>query len=434
MQAAKREMLASRIRSALAMARLMLDEVLRPEQAAADPEGMAELAGKAGGEMAMLLRLAARALPCVEDQRAIRELARRLAPWVRDDRTRRSLCLRPSRAAMHGLAHLCLNGLGVPDDAFDATLRAAFASSVHAANERVPYRMLDAAWARHLAFGDAELDHPALMLSPIGAGVDLLQMTVQDAYAFTHALPYASDFGRVPLPDRVDREWLMGHAEAIALKALDEDDLDLLAEVLMAPAILRLPWSPLMIYAWHVLEATWREWGFVPGPGLPEPQPGETRAQASRRVIGTIYHTTFAAGLCAATLLACNALPPQFESLIEDAHAAPLHTKAKLCAAHWRHRMPLLTLGLELTRAVESGDLAALRGIAQRAAQIGLVQHPLFEQALEMLERTCLPGRGSGREQLPQHVGQDAAMLVVVDLDRRVDAQCHRQLALAAVG
>ena len=34
----------------------------------------------------------------------------------------------------------------------------------------------------------------------------------------------------------------------------------------------------------------------------------------------------------------------------------------------------------------------------------------------------------SGREQLPQHVRQDAAVPVVVDLDRRVDAQLQRDL------
>ena len=36
---------------------------------------------------------------------------------------------------------------------------------------------------------------------PLGAGVDLLELSAQDAYAFTHALPYATDFGRLPLPE-----------------------------------------------------------------------------------------------------------------------------------------------------------------------------------------------------------------------------------------
>ena len=42
-------------------------------------------------------------------------------------------------------------------------------------------------------------------------------------------------------------------------------------------------------------------------------------------------------------------------------------------------------------------------------------------------------GAGSGRQQLAQHEGQDAAVLVVVHLDRRVDAQQHGHVLLGTV-
>ena len=44
-----------------------------------------------------------------------------------------------------------------------------------------------------------------------------------------------------------------------------------------------------------------------------------------------------------------------------------------------------------------------------------------------------LRGRRAGAHQLAQHEGQDAAVAVVVDLDRGVDAAFHRDLHLAAV-
>ena len=172
------------------------------------------------------------------------------------------------------------------------------------ANERVPYRMLDAAWTRHIALDVTELDHPAIPLSPLGAGVDLLEASTEDAYAFTHALPYATDFGRIPLPKNSTGH-LLGTAEAVVVKALDEDDLDLLAEVLMAPSILRLD-GRRSTFCWNVLERVWNEFGFVPGPGIPPSVNNETRTQTIRRVLGTTYHTSFAAGLCCATLVACG--------------------------------------------------------------------------------------------------------------------------------
>src|SRR5688572_14143413 len=170
----------------MSMARLVLDEVLAVRFENEEPDEYRELVGKAGGELAMLLRLADRALPGDEDREEIRSLARDLAPLVRAPHVYRFLFLRPSRAPMHTLAHFCLAELGLRDERLDRVARLALSSSVCAANERVPYRILDAAWTRHFAFGDKELDHPAISLSPIGAGIDLLQATTNDAYAFTH--------------------------------------------------------------------------------------------------------------------------------------------------------------------------------------------------------------------------------------------------------
>jgi hypothetical protein len=218
--------------------------------------------------------------------------------------------MRPSRAASHLLAHASLQQLGCTDDNFDELARAALSSSAAGASERVPYRLLDVAWIRHLLLGDGELNHPALALSPIAMGVDLVGTTIDDAYAFSHALPYATDFGRRALPDWADTEWLSGIADALVLKALDEDDLDLLGELLMAPALLRTPWTPVQWFGWRVLSDTWRYYGFVPGPGLPQASAVETAAETRRRVLGTVYHTTLVGGLVVATLLSSGCWPP----------------------------------------------------------------------------------------------------------------------------
>lgn len=392
---ARVDRLRDRVRSALAVARVMLREVLDARFGDLDPDGYRKLAIKAGGEMAMLLRLARRALPGERDRAEIDALARGLAPIVRTPQLIRSLMLRPSRAPMYALAHLCLAELGVADERLDRIVRAAFGSSAHAANERVPYRLLDAAWSRHLALGDAELDHPAVALSPLGAGVDLLEASAEDAYAYTHALVYATDFGRLPLAAHVDRDPLLGIAEALVVQALDEDDLDLLAEVLMAPAILRSGWTPTLQFGWQVLDRVWNELGFVPGPGLPAATGHETPAQAARRVLGTTYHTTFAAGLCCATLIDCDAAPgehaggPPGDIDPPPGLGAAWKVNWRLCPREIQDNLRFLQLGFALRRALEDVDLARVHHVLRQAARSHLLDHPLFVQALELLERTA---------------------------------------------
>src|SRR5689334_12515393 len=381
------------VRSALHMARLMIHEVLAARFEDEEPDEYQQLVGKAGGELAMLLRLAKRVLPSEEDAAEISGLARDLAPLARSRYVYRHVLFRPSRASMYCLAHFCLDELGFPDANLDRLARLALESSACDANERVPYRILDSAWTRHIVFGDAELDHPAISLSPLGTGVDLLEATTSDAYAFTHSLPYSTDFGRVPLPENIDRQNLLHIAEALALKALDEDDLDLLAEVLMAPAVLRLNWTPTLSFAWEVLERVWKDFGFVPGPGLPPSANNETRTQTVRRVLGTVYHTTFAAGLCCATLVACRAVPPEVELGPPGELELP-PGKGAAWKVNWttatrdvQDNLRFLSLAFSLRRAVEDIDLLRVRQLLESAAEIGLIEHPLFTQTLEFLER-----------------------------------------------
>jgi hypothetical protein len=386
------------LRSSLQMAGLLIDEVLHDRHAAEDSSAHADLVGKAGGEVAMLLRLAARVCSDADDIALVQQLACDLAPLARTPRVWRSLVLRPSRAPMHAMAHLCLQALGHTDEALDAVVQMALRSSAAAANERVPYRLLDAAWTRHLAFGDAELQHPALALSPLGTGIDLLQATVEDAYAFTHALPYASDFGRVALPPTFDAAGLMDLADAVAVQALADDDLDLLAEVLMAPAILRQPWTPTLAFGWQLLDRVWTDNGFVPGPGLPPAVDGESRTQTVRRVLGTVYHTTLAAGMTCATLLAADALPPA-QVLGPVGRSPPPAIGGHAWRDQWARStqeqqdgLGFLLLTLELRQALNDLDLARVHGLVRHAADQDWLDKPLVVQAAEMLGRVCAGG------------------------------------------
>jgi hypothetical protein len=142
-----------------------------------------------------------------------------------------------------------------------------------------------------------------------------------------------------------------------------------------------------------VLERVWKEFGFVPGPGIPPPEGDETRIQKVRRVLGTVYHTTFAAGLCCATLIACQSLPPEVESMTSDHFELP-SGKGAAWKINWSRSTPevrknlnFLSLAFSLRRALDDMDLVRVREVLGSAAEAGLIEHPLFTQSVELLER-----------------------------------------------
>jgi hypothetical protein len=110
-------------------------------------------------------------------------------------------------------------------------------------------------------------------------------------------------------------------------------------------------------------------------------------------VLGTVYHTTFAAGLCCATLIACRAVPPEVESG-PPGDLEPPPGNGKAWKINWtrstrevQNNLSFLSLAFSLRRALEDIDLVRVRQILESAAEIGLIEHPLFTQSLEFLER-----------------------------------------------
>ena len=380
------------VRSALDVAELLVQHVIRPALHQADPPDFT----KEVGEIAMLLRLADRVLVGEADQGRIAVLAWRISRFARSRAARTSMAARPSRAAAHLLAHGCLHQVGCRDDAFDELANAAMRSSAANACGHVP--RLDVAWIRHLRLGDDELDHAALELSPIMHGVDLVGTTIEDAYAFSHALPRATDFGRRTLPPSVDADWLSGVTDALVLKALDEDNLDLLGELLMAPALLRREWSPTQWFGWRVLCDTWGQYGFVPGPGLPPRVEGEDTAETVRRVLGTGYHTTLVGGMAVATLAFTGQLPPESPPSGPECVAPEVDpedtSRAWLRSWHAlddrdRESLASVPAGMILYRAVAATDVVGIVE-AVNSPFVKALPEPLVTQAAELVNRLAL--------------------------------------------
>ncbi|MDQ2836795.1 MAG: hypothetical protein M3Y42_04355 [Actinomycetota bacterium] len=380
--------------SALDITELLLDHVVQP---ALDNDESADFT-KEISEIAMLLRLIERASDDPRCAGRVDALAGRIAPIAHGRRIREQVVGRPSRAIPLLLAHACLHKLGYGDAGFHELALSAVHASAAQAEERVPYRLLDSGWIRHMLLGDSELAQPALEVSPIARGVDLLATTIDDAYAFSHALPYATDFGRLALPEWADNDWLSEIADALILKALDEDDLDLLGELLMAPALLRRDWSACAWFGWQLLIQTWQQYGFVPGPGLPPAAPAETGTQASRRVLGTVYHTTLVGGLLVASVTSYGHWPPALPPAGHPGvHGAPRVTgTVRAWQRHWQQLPPewqsslaAVPAGIALHRALSGTDVVAITDCL-RGPWLDLLPSVLVGQSVEFLNRLAI--------------------------------------------
>ena len=146
---------------------------------------------------------------------AVADLTQVLRPHARSETVRAGLLLDPGRARDHAHVHILLSQLGHRDPEIDDLLRRSVADGASWRPERLPHRELEQHWLARLApaGGDVRSDAGTLRRSSLGRPMDPLSATPLDAYAFTHAVLYASDFGarrfdlpRAPLDISADAE------------------------------------------------------------------------------------------------------------------------------------------------------------------------------------------------------------------------------------
>ena len=366
-------------------------------------------------EAAMLLFAAAQvrdADPAVAS--AVERLTTVLLPHRRTETVVAALLLDPVRARDHTCVHAVLSRLGHPDPTLDALLRASVQDGAASAPERLPYRELEQHWLARVWPADCpdRDDSDLVRSSCLGRAVDPLSATPADAYALTHAVLYAADFGSraVRLPRPVGE--LAADVEALLAACLDHDDLDLAAELLWTWPVLDLSWSPAATFAFTVLAAGTGPDGLTPGPDYDDAVHTalgtDPRAGAYRHA--TCYHTTFVTGfLCAAALRPGRRPPAQVAAVPQSGAAAELVAlleragpKVPRWQAAW-HALPVssqdavsgFVLAAALCRARNAGDLELVRACLRVAHAADLLTAPAPRHALTLLRRAAVYAPGS---------------------------------------
>ncbi len=358
-------------------------------------------------ETALLLLAAWAARPGEETGRRIEALAGDLVQWARGKRALAGLCFEPALALEFATGHSCLKRIGRPDALFDEALRRALSSQTAGSRERPPYRVLEQEWLR-AGWGapDGKALHEAARQSVLGRPMDLLGGSLDEGYAFTHALMYVSDFGmrrtRLPRPRRA----VLLEAGDLLARCLDEENYDLGGEVLLAWPWMGGGWTTEASFGFRVLLRAEDEAGVLPAPGLkPDLRREIAGPDPGRAALSAGYHTAYVMGLVCAATMASGRIPSGINGRarrgstdlmlqwIEPAEAPPLWRREleRLPQAQ-RDSLAGLIFSIALRRKARQRDMGGVLALLAQAHGLGLTDRPVASQAAEMLDRVRVFG------------------------------------------
>lgn len=361
-------------------------------------------------ETSLLLHLASHVPnPPAELSDRLDDIADLLTPFARDHDTRLWMRLRPAMAAELGVAHLCLTAYGRPDPDFHAEYCASLTQTSVGPSERVAWKDLEAEWHRSLGAPLPELDIVAATgRTAYNQGQDVICGSREAAYAVTHGLIYASNFGADrPVLARPEAD-LTADLEAMTARCLDEDDYDLGAEVLFSWPFLRADWTPTATFALQVLAEVTDTFGILPSMTLQsdacaELDPAEQGAYYFRES----YHTVYVWGLLMAAILRTGQpvphssapSPPGREAIADRLLALMpprdrepewikvIHSSAVID----RGALVSLIADAGVRRAILAKDFARAHQIVQTFLEADVPPTSMVLQAAEMLARLAQP-------------------------------------------
>lgn len=373
---------ASWVDRGLALAERTVDVALGAPDPAALADAGASVA-KVVAETAILLRILG---PHHRGER-LRRLKDRLAAVAVDPRTLAALALHASASFELAVPYLVLrehaSSAGV-----DALLEAAFDARAAQGRELQPHRRLERQWLLGMLTGVREFDESDVAATVLAHEIDLLHGTRDDHYAFTHALMYATDFGRDP--GGVPAAWvprLTEQARSALAGALDDDDYDVAGELLLTWPLLGVDAGPVESAALRVLCDVAEQVGTLPSLtlGLASAASGLDAGDAA---LLSTYHTGYVFTALAALAPTVGwAEPGVGVRSLRDAWPAPGRRPGWLDVRAARLAADPLPREAELRRAVREQRLADLAALLCRP---GTPATPTTTQAFELLHRLTL--------------------------------------------
>ncbi|HKP69970.1 MAG TPA: hypothetical protein VJV05_11850 [Pyrinomonadaceae bacterium] len=369
-----------------------------------DMEALEAPPDKIIAETAMLLRAVVTLNGDEADslRRRASSLASRLAKHARHDRVRIGVALFPALALDYGAAHIVLESAGVPDVSFTQTIKNSLEATTANARERFPHRELEQAWLTSLLYASG-VDRGIAARTSLIRGIDVISGSRDDAYSFTHALMYATDFGHRLPQSWLPSERILSIARSALAAVLDDDDFDLAGELLLSWPFLRAEWDDTASFAFAVLASVEDEVGVLPSLALDLNEYKKLPSESRKNYVAAVaYHTAYVMGLLCASALRAGEYPRKqvisdtertdfADELIGVLRREPrtpqwLRYFETLEASQRNASLPLL-LDLALRRALRKTNFAEAHELISEAANRGVEPTRLCVQGAEMLNR-----------------------------------------------
>jgi hypothetical protein len=281
------------------------EALLEDDAPAFELESLDAPQGKVLAETAMLLRVIAEVGAFHDSSLADRAAAAatRLAPLATSGRVVASMCMSPARALDYGAAYICLAELIGTDTILDRCLNETLESPLARSKERVPHRLLEQLWLRSL-IGEPGPSDSEIARSSLGRPIEVLSGNREDLYALTHAVIYATDFGRRTIGQPRNQDELQSELRSALISPLDDDDFDLLGELLLLWPLLGLAWGPTECFCLQLLIDLEDELGVIPCLSVDlEAMDALPAGARTAYAVASQYHSAYVMGILSAALL-----------------------------------------------------------------------------------------------------------------------------------
>lgn len=205
------------------------------------------------------------------------------------------LTQRPYLLYNYGLTYITLKKCGYKNLRLDAIFRFIEEKKLFNTIETIPFRVLDIEWAKHVLHQSEIRFDTVSKTSILNKQINPTYITSHEVYVLTHTIFYLTDFGEIPLPEEIDTVSLRETINTLISWALSQEDLDVLAELLISVYCIYDEEDSYSTCAYEVLSKYYSDLGFLPSKGFITTtyqnmgDPAEKQAYAYRH----IYHTNY---------------------------------------------------------------------------------------------------------------------------------------------
>ena len=215
--------------------------------------------------------------------------------FVEKDEYALKLIKKPYLLYNYGLIYISLKKCGYTNSRLDAIIDFIEKKNLFDTIETIPFRVLDIEWSKHLLHNTEVKFDIVSKTSILNKKINPAYITTNEAYAFTHSIFYLTDFGVKEMPKEINLKSLRKTINALISWALFNEDLDVLAELVISIYCIYNNDDRHSKFAYDILCKYYSDFGFLPSKGFITStyQNLTNKKEKEAYAYKNIYHTNY---------------------------------------------------------------------------------------------------------------------------------------------